>query len=368
MNKKNVLFLDHAIEMGGAEYSLYYLIKYLDTQSINMVLMVPPKSKLATMAESLNTSVTYNDLNSPKEILRFLRNIVSIKRFIKKNNINIIYCNTYRTIIYGVFLKLITNCKVIWHVRDYYKNYFLKFIYAIFSSRIICISKSISEQFSRLFSNKISIVYNGVDLEYYNPEKVPGNLKEELDITQDKILVGMVGRIDRWKGIHLLIEAGAYIINELNKKEYVFVIVGESILTNDQSYKIELKEMVKKNKLENNVLFLGQRDDIPNLMKSFDLTVNYSDNEPFGRVIIESLAMGTPVIVNNTGGAPEIIRNIGNGLITKERDSRLLAKSILEMTKKRLDIKQKIKYIKKVRDIYDARIPSRKVSSILKQL
>lgn len=368
MNKKNVLFLDHAIEMGGAEHSLYYLIKFINRQHINPILMSPSQSKLANMINKLGGKVDYNELDSPKNLLACFKNIFKIKKFMKKNNIEIIYCNTYRTIIYGIMLKLVTNCKVVWHVRDFYNNNLLKSIYSLFSNRIICISNPIAEQFHEKNHKKISVIYNGVDLEKYDSKQVPGDLKQELGLPEDTLLIGMVGRIDRWKGIHLLIDAANYIVNELNKKEFVFIIVGASILTDERSYPDELKEMVHTYNLSNNVLFIGQRSDIPNVMKSFDLTVNYSDNEPFGRVIIESLAMGTPVVVNNTGGAPEIIENVGYGRITKGRDAMLLANAILEETSKELNEVEELDLINKVKTLYDANIPSRKVSEIIKLL
>jgi len=368
MNKKNVLFLDHAIEMGGAEHSLYYLIKFINKQHIHPILMAPSKSKLAKMINTLGGKVSHNELDSPKGVLTFFRNIYNIKKYVKKNNIDVIYCNTYRTIIYGVMLKFVTNCKVVWHVRDFYNNNLLKSIYTKFSDKVICISNPIAEQFLVKDSEKISVIYNGVDLEKYNSKQVPGDLKQELGLPEEALMIGMVGRIDRWKGIHLLIEAANFLVNELNKKEFVFIIVGASILTDDQSYPNELKELVQTYNLSKNVLFIGQRSDIPNVMKSFDLTVNYSDNEPFGRVIIESLAIGTPVVVNNTGGAPEIIENVGYGRITKGRDAMLLANAILEETSKEVDEVEKNKLINKVKTLYDANIPSRKVSEIIKLL
>ncbi|OHR74232.1 hypothetical protein HMPREF3291_04405 [Bacillus sp. HMSC76G11] len=368
MNKKNVLFLDHAIEMGGAEHSLYYLIKFINKQHIKPILMAPSKSKLANMVNKLGEKVSYNEMDSPKGVLSFLRNIFKIKKYMRENSIEVIYCNTYRTIIYGVMLKLVTSCKVVWHVRDFYNNNLLKSIYSTFSNKIICISNPIAEQFREKDSGKISVIYNGVDLEKYNSKQVPGDLKQELGLPVETLLIGMVGRIDRWKGIHLLIEAANYLVNDLNKKEFVFIIVGASILTDDQSYPNELKEMVQTFNLSKNVVFVGQRSDIPNVMKSFDLTVNYSDNEPFGRVIIESLAMGTPVVVNNTGGAPEIIENVGYGRITKGRDAMLLANAILEETSKEVDEVEKRKLMNKVKTLYDANIPSTKVSEIIKLL
>lgn len=363
----NICFLDHAVKMGGAQYSLYYLIKYLRKDSTKPFIIIPPLSELSKKLEG-NYSIAHCEFVSPIHIIKFIKNILFLKKYIKKNNINVIHCNTYLAIQYGVILKIISNCKLVWHVRNFFPKPILKWIYSITSDEIICISKAVSKQFNSNVLEKITIIYNGVDFTEYKIESVKGSLREELNISQKMILVGMVGRIDRWKNIHYFIKAADRIINDYQYDNYLFFVVGDSILTKDKNYKYELYDLVKKKNLNNSLYFLGQRNDIPNIMASFDLTVNYSQAEPFGRVIIESLAMGTPVIVNNTGGAPEIIRDVGYGKIVDSESVEELSNGIIEMSKNIKSQEEVMQFINKVKKNYDAQLPSERLFDVINKL
>ncbi|ELK48565.1 glycosyltransferase family 4 protein, partial [Halobacillus sp. BAB-2008] len=159
-----------------------------------------------------------------------------------------------------------------------------------------------------------------------------GSLREELNIPSEAVLIGMVGRMTEWKGYHHLLQALPEVIER--HPEMKVVLVGDALFAKDDYLK-RLKRMVAETGLQDHVCFLGQREDIPNIMKSLDIFVSYSEAEPFGRVIIEALAMETPVIVADSGGAPEIIENGNCGILAPSGNAEALAASILSVLDKR---------------------------------
>ncbi|MGM0838450.1 MAG: glycosyltransferase family 4 protein [Bacillota bacterium] len=365
MSKKyKVLFIDHAQEMGGAEFSLFYLLKYLEKDTVEPILLSPQGSSLSekvTKELDANIKIIPHSLCSPKNFLFFTFGIAKLFKILINEKIDIIHINSYRSVFYG-FMGLFLRKKIIWHVRDIFNDSLFKKILPFFASHIICISKAVYNQFPEKYNRKKTIISNGVDLEEYNNAVTP-TLKKELNISSETFLVGMVGRIDRWKGFHHLLN----VIPEIKHKNpnIHYVIVGDEILTKEKGYLEELKQYVKNNNLQNDVSFLGQRTDIPQIMKSLDLFVSCSDNEPFGRVIIESLAMGTPALVNNSGGAAEIVENEICGYKIDLSKTNNLKEKVLWLSVNPKTVEEMgLLGIRRVKEFYTARNTSKKVTNL----
>ncbi|WP_027955569.1 glycosyltransferase family 4 protein [Halobacillus kuroshimensis] len=330
-----VAYLDHAEEMGGAEFSLYYLIKEIDKESIHPHLIVPNESPLrekvyhhpsVTIAPHSMSSL--NIVKRPMNGLSFFRDLYRLTFYIKKH-IDVVHTNTYRSAVYGLIAGKMAGKKTVWHVRDLHDSLLFKKVMPYFADHIIAISRAVAHQFSEdVFRKKGSIVYNGVDFSEYQLEHTKGSIRAELNIPQEAVLIGMVGRMTAWKGYHHLIEALPKVIRQAPHVRVV--IVGGALFASDDYIK-QLKQMVKERELQNHVCFLGHREDIPNIMKSLDIFISYSEEEPFGRVIIEALAMETPVIVADSGGAPEIIENGNCGVIAPSGSPEALTAAILSV-------------------------------------
>ncbi|WNB92503.1 glycosyltransferase family 4 protein [Bacillus sp. NEB1478] len=351
MKKKRIVFIDHAKEMGGAEHSLYYLIKYLDYERFIPILISPTNSELSKkiindIKNFKEVKIIHIEQDSIKKLPLFLVDIIKICKIIKGLKIDIVHVNTYRSAIYGLISAKITRVKSIWHVRDFYKSRMFKTFFYFLSDKVITISKAVEKQFPH--TGKCQTIFNAIDFSVFNFELTSSNLRKELNIDEKTVLIGMIGRLNRWKGFHHMIEAIPIIKKYID--DFRLIIVGDEILTGEKGYLNELHYRVNQLKISENVYFLGQRKDIPNIMKSLDVVVNYSKNEPFGRVIIESLAMGTSVVVANSGGAPEIIINSPKcGLIAECSNPSSLAIAIVNVlqNKTQTDEKYKIMYTKK---------------------
>jgi glycosyltransferase involved in cell wall biosynthesis len=180
---------------------------------------------------------------------------------------------------------------------------------------IVCVSETEADTVRQRFSvsNKIVVIYPGVNA---------GEIQDAEPYEFDGTLILYVGRLERYKNVHQIVEAAKYL-----PKEFAFYIIGEG------PYKDELATIVKRKRLEGRVRLLGVCADteLYRWIKTSALLVNLSDVETFGITVLEALAAGKPVLVNGKSGLRELASRFGwaISLISPERlDSRELAKAI----------------------------------------
>jgi glycosyltransferase involved in cell wall biosynthesis len=135
-------------------------------------------------------------------------------------------------------------------------------------------------------------------------------------------LVGMFGRISPWKGQDVFLRAIA-------KLRGVNAVIAGGALFGEEQHERDLRRLVRELDLEDRVSFAGHVHDVPTLMAACDVVAHCSTApEPFGRVIVESMFAGTPVIATDAGGAREIVIHGETGLLTPMRDAPALAAAI----------------------------------------
>lgn len=317
--KTNVMFVTHADKKGGAEQSLIHLINYLDTSKYRIYLLSPGD---AAYLNEIRTEYEHFplSLNSIKKKFGFgyLETVLRMKAFVKKNQIEIIHANGWRAPWYTAPLKFLTKSKLVWHHRDHTHLRMFNHVLPRFFDQVICISHFVANSIQG--SNK-TIIYNGID-----PESAL-TPKSRIFMEDDTLVIGTFGRIVEWKRYHLVIEAVKKLAD--NKKyNWKLLIVGDTSIDGSDDYYNDLIQKVTAYGLEENVIFYGYSHKPLDVMKECDLTINFSLNEPFGRVIIESLLVHTPVIVSDSGGAPEIIRETRGGFIVKDGDVEELYQTI----------------------------------------
>ncbi len=147
---------------------------------------------------------------------------------------------------------------------------------------------------------QIQTLYNRINVEQLKAQQVDKKeAREYLNLEQDKYVIANVGRLHPDKDQKTLINAFSRISDQISNA--LLVIIGKGRLEN------ELRQQIKKLKLEKRVLLLGVVPQAVNYFKAFDNFVLSSDHEPFGMVLLEAIIAGVPVISTNAGGAKEII-------------------------------------------------------------
>jgi len=191
---------------------------------------------------------------------------------------------------------------------------------------IIAVSESAKEFCIRLGfpKSKIFVVPNGIDTSVFNPKKSGKNLRKKLEI-QNTPLVVTASRLTKRKGIHNLIKSFSNVLNKFPDAKLVIAGAGAQLP--------QLKELSKKLKIENSVLFVGAlpHNKIAELLAAADVCVMPSKIETFSLLALESLAVGTPFVGPNVGGITSIIQNEVNGVLVPPGDTKKLSDAIVKI-------------------------------------
>lgn len=193
----------------------------------------------------------------------------------------------------------------------------------------IDITKAVATHFDKLYpgiKQKKIVLHDCVDTQKYFPSKGSEELKKSLGIGQHDIVITSIGRIIKWKGQHILIEAVNLLKDKL--KNFKVLLVGphdEGI--GSSTYKEELKQLLITYNLEDHILFTGNRDDVPALINLSDVVVHSSIKpEPQGLVVIETLLCNKPLIASGNGGSGELVEKYGGVALEKVDAATLSAK------------------------------------------
>jgi glycosyltransferase involved in cell wall biosynthesis len=174
------------------------------------------------------------------------------------------------------------------------------------------------------------IVHNGVDLEEFSPDKGDrSGTRARLGFKDHDFVIGLFGRIAPEKGHGQFLRVLAEVARHHSNVRAV--IAGDTSVGQTDRFLEELQELAARLGLANKVVFPGFVNSMTDLYLAIDLLVCPSDAEPFGRVLIEAMAMQIPVIANRSGGALEIVEHGRNGFLVNTFDKGSFARAIVSL-------------------------------------
>ena len=173
---------------------------------------------------------------------------------------------------------------------------------------------------------KYVVIHSGVMLDrLMNMSVDAGAVRGEFGIAQDSNVIGVVGRLVPIKGHKYLVSAAKRIIKEF--RNTVFVFVGDGYLSS------RLERQAESVGVRKNIIFTGWRKDAVEILDLFDILVLPSLNEGMGKVLVEGMALGKPIVASNVGGIIDLVRNGENGILVPPGDSDALGEAILQLLK-----------------------------------
>jgi glycosyltransferase involved in cell wall biosynthesis len=175
---------------------------------------------------------------------------------------------------------------------------------------------------------KFATIHSGIDLAHFRSVLVdPAIKRKELGLPPEGPIVGTVGRLVPIKGLQWLLKAAPGVLADF--PQACFVIIGDGPLLG------ELRQLTATLGIGLHVVFVGAREDVPECLAALDLFVLPSLNEGMGRVLLEAMAVGCPVVATRVGGIPDIVADGTTGLLVPPRDDRALAEAILTLLRDR---------------------------------
>ena len=328
--RTNILFVSSAHHIAGGEINLLALLDTIDCGRFKPYCLYNPASHFEVwkLQAGVSLSPFHFPVYSKKSVSSIVIAHVKLATILKRYKIGLIYINIAGDYKFFRPLSKILNIPVILHIHIDEPDEDLRWIKADCADRILFPSRAtmlaVLKHSPQLESSKCFYVHNGVDLSKYYPRESK-QLYNKIGLSENLPVIGIFGQLKRIKGQHLFLEM-AKNLSYLGIKAN-FIIVGKDTTTLQGEYEERLKKMARDLGVKDLVHFLGFRSDIPDLMSMCDLVVVPSLKEPFGRVVIEAMACGTPVVASAVDGILEIFKNGEGGLFFN-------AGSVSELTEK----------------------------------
>lgn len=300
----NILFTSDLSGMGGGETSLINLCSVLQKKN-KIIVLCAVEGKLITLLKKKGIKTYILDYRNK---LKLAKNILKIRKIVKDERIKIIHSNDPLTSIIMHYAVVGLNVNTYWtcHGQWYDFKGIKKRLIKYSNKHIFCVSTAVKNSLIRMGFDRVSVTYLGIPIEKYENAS-SSRLREKYNISNKTILIACIGRFQPIKGQLKLVQA----LDKLIKKNYniACLLVGGCIFNNDEESKYlnVVEDFVTSNGLSESIFFLGERDDVPNILKEIDILVVPSDNESFGMIAIEALSAGTPVLSTPNDGVSEIL-------------------------------------------------------------
>ena len=342
-----VLFTGHTNVIGGGERCLLDLLGRPGDQ-MDAHYAGPPGpmmdavSSLGVPASHLRGTTGSLRLtrDTPGAIHALVRDGLDIARVARRLGADVVMANSLRAGLMGVVAERVPECPPhVVHIHDVLPagriSTSINRLVRRGTTHAIANSRYTAEHFAAR-PEAVDVVYNPIDLVRFAPNP-DGALqaRAESGLSTDVPLVGMVAQITPWKAQIDAIRAHALVRRE--HPDALLLIGGTAkFLTpgtryDNRAYLSELHAAAAAVEGRDSVLFLGERDDVPRLLQALDVLVMPSWEEPFGRVAVEAMAMGTAVVVTDVGGPPEYVEHGVTGLLTPPRMPEALATEIVRL-------------------------------------
>jgi glycosyltransferase involved in cell wall biosynthesis len=266
-------------------------------------------------------------------VLFFLVSAPRWTMFLRRQRIRLVHANNSVTRSHDLMLgALLAGIPVITHERGI--NTQFSRLTAFVSRRlaaIICISEAVRTNLSShaIGRDNLRVIFNAVDPSRVRPSRPAGEIRLAHGIEPDQPILVMLGNIRRWKGQEVVVRALAPVAAKFPR--VVCLFVGEATEM-DRPYERELHALVETLGLRRNVRFIGYQENVADFLNVADIAIHASVlPEPFGRVLLEAMAMRKPVVGSRGGAVPEIVIDRVTGRTFAEGSSDELAACLLDL-------------------------------------
>lgn len=349
-----IVFVEHSSIESGGQHSLLELMQSLSDR--HDVQLLCPEGPLAETMRARGFAVhvipdsqltfRLHRVDTAREVTRAFVARAAVHRHVRRLRPDIVHANSLRA---GLLVIGPDRARVVVHCRDLLPPGLLsdavRHAVLLGSAQTIAVSRAAAARLAgpQWRSRRVSVVDNPVDTQRFDPTRWPTNAaRETLGVAGSPVL-GLVAQITPWKGQTRAVRVLARLRKE--HPEAQLLIVGEakfvtrSTRFDNPGYERDVRALVKDLGLDDAVHFLGERDDIERVIAALDVLLVPSTEEPFGRTVIEAMAMGVPVVATSAGGPEEILRadHDGVALDPDDTDAWAAAASMLATIDRRND-------------------------------
>jgi glycosyltransferase involved in cell wall biosynthesis len=318
-----------AEQLGGAESMLYTLLAHLNRERLNpkaVLLAEGPLKEQLTALDVPTRTVPAGRLRQWRAFGQTVKRLVDIFR---NETPDLILNWTSKSQLYGGTAALLSARadRVVWWQHGNPTGHWLDRAATALPGGILCCSeRSAAGQRAMYPQRSLRVVYPGADRPREPSLEERRALRRTLGIPQDVLLIGIVGRLQAWKGQDRFVRA----LDKIRRRcgDVRGLIVGGDAYGLSPDYERELDRLIADLHLGDAVTRTGQVPDPSPFMALLDILVSASDDEPFGIVLLEAMALGVPVVAVASGGPLEILANGRFGALAASREPGDLVRAI----------------------------------------
>ncbi|HZT44238.1 MAG TPA: glycosyltransferase [Chthonomonadaceae bacterium] len=390
VERKRVLYVDHTAEMGGGELALLHLLRHLDRTRYQPVVVLFSEGPLVEemraagveahvlpldprIVRTRKDSLGLGSLARLRDAARTALYVGRLARFIRAQRIALVHTNSLKADVIGGLAARLARTPLLFHVRDRIAEDYLpgpaarafRWLCRTLPDYVVANSDATLRSLCLPAKERAATVYSGIEIREQGNAGTgdPGGSPAGSTVTRDDgnwegtrgkpapealaagtglsrtfgapgpqprvPSIGLIGRISPWKGQHIFLQAAAQVRERV--PEARFLIVG-SALFGEEDYERQVRVLTADLGLEECVEFTGFRKDVAALIQTMDILVHASTTgEPFGKVVVEGMAAGKPVVATNGGGIPEIVEDGVTGLLVPMGDAESMAEAICRL-------------------------------------
>jgi len=326
---------------GGSDISLYDLVTHLPRERFAPAMILKAGDPMAAryreaaIPVSEVTLVTPRRALEPVKLLRFFvsygPSVLRLRRLIRQVDADLVHVNTLYNLPAPVAARL-AGRPLVWHVRELVPDSLsvavLRWLVARLAARAVAISNAVAKTLL-VCGDRVRTVLNSTDLSAYESPADGAALRREWGIAGDAPVVITVGRLEPWKGQHVLVEAIPAILEACPTAHIVFV-GGPAV--NKPDYAPGLAARCRVLGVADRVRFTGIRADVPAVLAaSTVLVLPTVSPEPFGLTVVEAMAAGRPVVATAAGGPLDTVVDGVTGWLAEPANPGDLAEKIVRV-------------------------------------
>ncbi len=354
-----VLFLNDTARNGGPGRSLHSILKFLDPEVVHRAVVVPRPGPVADLlaADGVVDELRFepNLVENPIEpwsrpmervdfdagaavkaaraagnVVKAARCVTRLASTVRRDRFDLVYCNGTNADFAGAAVASLTGVPALWHVRYTSIPPVVRPLHRMLAAgpgvrSIVCVSEAAASLFAHC-GPKVRVIHNALDVAAFDPSTVDPSLRTELGLPADAVIFGSHGRVLRRKGYVEMVRAARMAIDRLGddpRARAHFVVVGDTPEDFRPDHVEECRRLAAELGLDGRFRLLGFRADVRPLVADFDVAVVPSVYpDPLPRAVIESMALGKPVIAYGVGGVAEMLDDGVTGeLVPFERAS-----------------------------------------------
>lgn len=337
-----ILFLDHVGVLGGGELSLLDIARHFSDEGRVLLFEDGPfRARLDAAGVAVDVAPAPASVRRVRrkggalQALRSLPGLLKLTGTVARRarRYDLLYANSQKAFIVAALAGRWTRRPVVWHLRDlltaaHFSGAHRRVVVGLanrWTVRVLANSEATATAFVAAGGRAdiVRVVHNGIA-----PDRFVAVDCAEVEALRDRLglrgvpVVGVFSRLAAWKGQHVLLEAVAGLPG-------VHALLVGTALFDEGAYAASLHRRAERPDLAGRIHFLGFREDIPALMHLVDIVAHTSTApEPFGRVVVEGMLAGRPVVATRAGGVLEIIDDGQTGLLVAPGDAEALARAL----------------------------------------